>query len=303
LDVPVALLVFNRPEETARVFAEVRAARPRRLLVVADGPRPGHPNDAERCAATRSVTELVDWDCDVERLYADENMGCRDRVASGLDWVFARAEEAIVLEDDCLPHPTFFPFAAAMLERYRDDERVHMIAGTNYFSDPARTDTYFFSRYFAIWGWASWARAWRSYDVTMAGWPRVRADGVLEALFGEPGLAGYLTDAFDLVHRGEVDTWDLQWFYAGVVSHGLSVVPAVNLVSNIGFSGTRVPGSNLGMATHPVSVDTLHHPETFVPDVVYERRLYRERLGPPPKPARARLRDLAARARSLADRS
>jgi hypothetical protein len=258
----------------------VRAARPRRLLVVADGPRADHPTDTERCDATRTVVEQVDWDCEVERLYADSNMGCRDRVSSGLDWVFDRVEQAIVLEDDCLPDPSFFPFAATMLDRYRDDERVHMIAGTNYFSDPAQADAYFFSRYFAIWGWASWSRAWRSYDVTMAGWPQMRADGVLEALYGEPGLAAYLTDAFDVVRAGGVDTWDLQWFYAGVVSHALSIVPGVNLVSNIGFAGTRVAGSNLGMATHPIDIDRLRHPDTFVPDAAYERRLYRERLAP-----------------------
>jgi hypothetical protein len=279
LDTTVALFLFNRPEPTQRVFAAIRDAQPPRLLVVADGPRVDHPDDAALCAAARAVIDAVDWPCLLETHFAERNMGCRSRVSTGLDWVFERSESAILLEDDCLPDASFFPFAEAMLDRYRDDERVQMIGATNYFPDPARDADYFFSRYFPIWGWASWSRAWANNDLNMRDWPAVRDSGALAGLYPEPGMAGYLTDVLDRVHRGEIDTWDLQWFYSCMVNHGLAVVPTVNLVSNIGYEGTRAPGENVGMPTSSLAADHLRHPRVMVPDFAYEGRLYRERLG------------------------
>jgi hypothetical protein len=291
VSVPVAFLVFNRPDETARVLEAIAAARPKRLLVVADGPRAEQPEDAGLVEQVRDVIARgVTWPCSVERLYSDENLGCGKRVRSGLDWVFAEAPEAIVLEDDCLPHPSFFGFCEAMLARYRDDERVHMIAGTNYFSDPGRSESYFFTRYVAIWGWASWARAWQ-HDSAMASWPAAREAGVLEGSFGHQGLARWMRELFDAAYEGRVDTWDIQWVWESLAQHRLAIVPRVNLVSNIGFAGTHGPGgANLGMATADVRPGKLLHPVGMLPDIAYEERLYREFLLPPPTPRRERIR-------------
>ena len=121
LKTPVAFIIFKRPEETQRVFAEIRKVKPAKLLVVADGPRLDRPGEDLQCAAARAIIDRVDWECEVLRNYADTNLGCRDRVSSGLDWVFDTVEEAIIIEDDCLPDPTFFRFAEELLERYRDE--------------------------------------------------------------------------------------------------------------------------------------------------------------------------------------
>ena len=110
LNTPVAFLIFNRPHTTQRVFAEIAKARPPKLLVVADGPRNDRPGEAELCAQTRAIIDQVDWDCEVLTHYADKNMGCKKRIASGIDWVFTQVEEAIILEDDCLPEASFFQF-------------------------------------------------------------------------------------------------------------------------------------------------------------------------------------------------
>jgi hypothetical protein len=115
---PIVFLIFNRPEETARTFAAIRAVRPARLLVVADGPRAGRRGEEELCRRTRSVIDGVDWPCEVLRNFSGANMGCGRRVASGFDWAFAQVEEAIILEDDCLPDPSFFPYCAELLERW-----------------------------------------------------------------------------------------------------------------------------------------------------------------------------------------
>ena len=121
LNTAVAFIIFKRPEETQRVFAEIRKVKPPKLLVVADGSRPDRPGEDLQCAAARAIIDQVDWECEIFRNYADTNLGCRDRISSGLDWVFDTVEEAIIIEDDCLPHPTFFRFAEELLERYRDE--------------------------------------------------------------------------------------------------------------------------------------------------------------------------------------
>ena len=175
LQTPVVLLIFNRPDTTERVFETIRQAKPPKLLVVADGPRADKPGEAEKCAAVRAILDRVDWDCQVIQNYADTNLGCRERVSSGLNWVFETVEEAIILEDDCLPHPTFFRFCEELLERYRHDDRIMTISGNNLqFGRPHTEDGYYFSRYTHIWGWASWRRAWRFYDLEMKAWPELR---------------------------------------------------------------------------------------------------------------------------------
>lgn len=260
LETPVVLLIFNRPDLTARVFEAIAAQQPRRLLVVADGPR----NEAERelCEQTRAVIQ-VDWDCEVETNYADENMGCKMRVSSGLDWAFSRVEEAIILEDDCLPAPDFFIFCAEMLERYRNDKRVMHISGDNFVPLSDSSVDYGFSRYVHVWGWATWRRAWLHYDVTATRWPLEREK--LLASCADKNEVRYWNAAFESVFRGELDTWDYQWGLACWLQSGLAVVPRVNLVSNLGFradathttneSGlANLPAHEFFVEDHPASV-------------------------------------------------
>jgi hypothetical protein len=160
LTTPVAFLIFNRPDTTAKVFEAIRQAKPPKLLVVADGPRPDRPDDIEKCKAARGVVEQVDWDCEVLRNYSDVNLGCKKRVSSGLDWVFNTVEEEIILEDDCLPHPTFFRFCEELLDYYRHDERIMVISGDNFqFGRNCTEYSYYFSRYNHCWGWSTWRRS------------------------------------------------------------------------------------------------------------------------------------------------
>ena len=237
LKTPVAFIIFNRPDTTKRVFAEIAKARPPKLLVIADGPRADRPDDAEKCAAARAIIDGVDWDCEVLTNYSDVNLGCKRRVSSGLDWVFDTVDEAIILEDDCLPHPTFFRFCEEMLEKYRDDERIAMISGDNFQFGRKRTEySYYFSRYTHIWGWASWRRAWRNYDVDMKRWHEIRDSGWLEDLLGSKVSYLYWKYIFENVYNGKIDTWDYQWIFSCWIQGELTVIPNVNLVSNIGFS-------------------------------------------------------------------
>lgn len=250
LTTPVAFIIFNRPDTTERVFAEIANARPPKLLVVGDGPRSTRPGEADRVAATRAIIDKVDWPCEVLTNYSDVNLGCKRRVSSGIDWVFENVEEAIILEDDCLPDSSFFRFCEEMLERYRHDQRIGMISGDNFqFGRRYGGDSYYFSKYVHIWGWATWRDRWRgSYDVYMARWPLVRDNGRLQDLVLDEDEADYWAAIFERVHQGEIDTWDYQWVFANWVEGRLSVLPSVNLISNIGFGVD---------ATHTTSVSPL----------------------------------------------
>jgi hypothetical protein len=234
-DTPVALFIHGRPDTTARVLDAVRKARPKQLLVTADGPREGIPGEAERCRETRALIETVDWDCQVETNYAERNLGLKDRVESGLDWVFSKVDEAIVLEDDCVPDPSFFPFCAELLERYRDDDRVMSIGGTNFqFNRPASDDSYYFSRHSLIWGWATWREAWACHDPEMTAWPELRDRGGLDEILSERLAVAYWSHFLETTYHDR-DTWDRAWQLACWLRGGLHVVPNSNLVTNIGF--------------------------------------------------------------------
>jgi hypothetical protein len=234
LDIPVALFLFNRADPTERVFRRIAEAKPSKLLIIADGPR----NEAERagCRAARKVTEKVDWTCEVRRNYSEENLGCRRRMYSGIDWVFSLCDEAILLEDDCLPHPTFFRFCAELLKRYRDDERVMMISGDNMQLGRRWTgNSYYFSAITHIWGWATWRRAWRHHDAAMSDWPAHRdTDFPGDFVPCEAGRRFY-RKMMDDTYTGKLNAWSLGWMYAAWKLRALTVLPEVNLISNIGY--------------------------------------------------------------------
>lgn len=269
LRTPVAFIIFNRPDTTERVFAEIARAKPPKLLVVADGPRLNRPGEAENCAMTRAIIERVDWDCAILTNYSDVNLGCKTRVSSGIDWVFEQVPEAIILEDDCLPHPSFFRFCEELLDHYREDERIGMISGDNFqFGNKRTNDSYYFSRYNHVWGWASWRRAWKYHDREATAWPMIRDGGWLETLVTNASEQKYWSNVFQAVHDGSIDTWDYQWTLAAWSQGMAAILPNVNLISNIGFGrdATHTHGASIysNMKVEPMDFP-LHHPEIVLP--------------------------------------
>lgn len=277
LKTPVALIIFNRPDNTAKVFEAIRRARPEKLLVAADGPRADRPEDAEKCAAARAIIDSVDWPCEVYKKYSDVNLGCKMGPANGIDWVFEQVEEAIILEDDCVPHQDFFRFCESMLEYYRHDTRVMMVSGTNYLQNlPAMTESYFFSNYYPIWGWATWRRAWKLFDVDIDAWEGFQEKKQLYWLFSHKEIAQYYESMFSLVRKGG-DFWDIQWWFACIFQHGLAIVPRGNLVSNIGEIGTHTETQGdyyVNTQTYPLDVDNIRHPRYVTPDIGLNRLTY-----------------------------
>ena len=238
MNTPVAFIVFNRLEVARRVFARIREARPSRLFVIADGPRPDRPDDLAKVAAVRALIDGgVDWPCDVVRDYSAHNIGCRDRIHSGLGNVFARTEEAIILEDDCLPDPSFFEFCARLLRDHRDTPEVMNIGGTNLAAPQFQNmpESHWFTRHVWIWGWASWRRAWALDDHHMTTWeqrlPTVRRT------FASAWERQYWLSTWEAARRDLVTTnaWDFPWMYSVRSLNGLAILPADNLVENLGF--------------------------------------------------------------------
>jgi hypothetical protein len=235
--VPIAFIIFNRPEVTLRTFSEIAKIKPKKLLVIGDGPRKSVTGEAERVQKTRAIIERVDWNCEVITNYSEVNMGCKRRVSTGLDWVFSQVNEAIILEDDCLPNQSFFMFSQEMLEKYRNCPEIGMISGINFQKGAQRGDAdYYFSKYMHIWGWATWSDRWRKcYDVDMKEWPEFSKSSEYAALTVSAGNGRYWSNIFNRVYRGEIDTWDYQWVFANWLRNRLCIIPNFNLISNIGF--------------------------------------------------------------------
>lgn len=269
-NVPIVLLIFNRPDTTEQVFQTIRQVQPSKLLVVADAPRKGHPTDQERCQLARAITEQVDWNCEVLRDYADTNLGCQQRVASGLDWVFDQVDEAIILEDDCVPHPSFFRFCQELLERYRDDKRVMSISGDNFqFGTHKISESYYFSRYPHCWGWATWKRAWQYNNTQVQFWEEVIKRNLLASILQNPNQEKFWSSRFQSAYEGTLDSWNACWTLACWVQSGLTILPQHNLVSNIGFGEAATNTSkSRSLARMPIAemLFPLIHPEFVIRD-------------------------------------
>lgn len=264
-------IVFSRPDTTGVVFDRIAQMKPKRLLVIADGPRPEREGEAARCQQVRQIATAVTWDCELLTNFSDVNLGSRRRVVSGLDWAFQLVEEAIILEDDVLPDPSFFPFCAEMLERFRGDEKVATIGGFNVAADGIQLPySYCFSELTPLWGWATWRNRWAKYDEHMSTWPEVVSSGMVSDLFYEKTVLRYWQPIFQAMYDGTatVDAWDYQWTYMQLTSRALCVLPSLNLITNIGFGAfathtknqSSAPSVSLGSISFP-----LRHPPAMIP--------------------------------------
>jgi hypothetical protein len=280
LKTPVTFIIFKRPETTERVFEAIRLAKPPKLLVIADGPREDRVGEAEKCTATRAIIDRIDWDCEVLKNYSEVNLGCAKRVSSGLNWVFDQVEEAIILEDDCLPHPTFFRFCEELLERYRYDQRIMSISGNNdHFFQKRTEDSYYFSLYNSCWGWATWRRAWQYYDFEMKLWSEIRAEDFLLDILVNKQAARFWTKIFQSVYDGGLNTWAYRWKFACWIQNGLSIKPTVNLISNIGFgeeaTHTKTRKDNRANLSSEMIAFPLKHPSFVIRDIKAEKFMQR----------------------------
>jgi hypothetical protein len=268
---PVVLIIFRRPDKTLQILEKIRQVKPSKLFVICDAPRPEKPDECEKCEKSRAIIDTIDWDCEVIKNYAETNLGSFRRIPSGLDWVFDQVEEAIILEDDCLPEITFFRFCEELLEYYRNDQRIMAISGDNFQLGNQKTqDSYYFSRYTHSWGWATWKRAWKHFDLEMKAWSKVRDQQLLKLILDSDRDVKYWTSILQDVYDAKIKAWDYRWTFTTWLQNGLTILPNVNLISNIGFgegathtTSTKNPFINL--PTQSMTFP-LKHPEFIIRD-------------------------------------
>ena len=273
---PILFLVFNRPDTTKKVFESIQELKPLYLYIAADGPREGNTNDEVKCSEVITILSNINWPCQVATLYRKKNLGCRQAVSEAITWFFNQVEEGIVIEDDILPDRSFFQFCADMLDRYRHEQGVMHIAGFNLLGKwKDDRQSYHFSYFGTIWGWATWRRSWKFYDVNIKHWgnPKIQ-EKILNTYF--PSL--YRENRkllYDKLYNGEIDTWDYQWTFSRLLQNGLSIIPARNLTINIGFD-SQATHTRFAPEWAPKKIYTLEPPfiyyNSIAPDKNYETK-------------------------------
>lgn len=280
-DVPILLIIYNRPSCTKEVFEAIRKIKPAKLYVAADGAKYNDLKDEKKCKDVRHIIEGVDWQCDVKKLYRTFNLGCFEAVSGAINWFFSEEEMGIILEDDCLPSADFYPFCSQMLYRYYNNEKVISINGSNLGYSLKNGDSYTFSRFMNMWGWATWGNRASKIDYNLSDWEsyknklyRVYQWIRKNRLDIDAGWFQHWVNNFNYITNKEVNTWDWQWIYYQLKHHKLSVVPAVNMVTNIGFNNqaTHTKGSAKPAAEIPTGKlgFPIKHPQILEADLFYE---------------------------------
>ena len=235
--IPILLIIWKRPKVTLKLLQVLKKLKPSNIYIACDGPKQNDYENIEKVKLTRELVEKeINWTKDIKTLYSDINLGCKYGVSKAITWFFENESEGIILEDDCIPHLDFFVYCENLLHKFKDDERVWCISGSNHLGKSIGKSSYFFSRYNHCWGWASWRRCWEKYDVEMSLWPEYEASKLLESNFPDKKEYSYWKSFFNKFYNdGCSNTWDYQWFFCSLINQGLTAIPNQNLIDNIGF--------------------------------------------------------------------
>ena len=284
--IPVVVIVFNRIALAEKMLHCLERLCPRQLFIISDGARASVPEEREKVEKVRALFEHVSWSCEVHRNYADKNMGCDDRIPSGLDWVFDQVKWAVILEDDCIPSPQFFRYAEDMLEKYQDESKVMMISGSNPVQRYETAYSCFFTARVYTWGWATWRRAWKYYCGNDSAWKKIQRDGTFSRIYALR-TRYYVKKELNYYFKRGKCPWDYLWWISCMNVGGLCAVPRVNLITNEGFgteaTHTQIQGSYKG-ETYLLEFP-LVYPDRVARDRNYDR--YDSGLNPPWKLVKA----------------
>lgn len=278
---PILLLIFNRMSTTVRVFEKIKEQKPKYLFIASDGSRDGKENEqAEVQRIRKYVLDQIDWECEVKTLFRDQNLGCGVAPYTAITWFFEHVEKGIILEDDCLPLPGFFEFCEEMLNYYKDDERIYEISGHNLQAGNVRGDgSYYFSNYGGIWGWATWARAWKNYDYYMSDLDKFVSSKTINRILPDKKEQEFWLNAF-IKAKKLGSWWDYQWLLTIWNNNGVCIVPNGNLVINIGFDGESTHTVNKPTwyekaTSMPYSNTKIIHPQKFTVSQIADRFQFR----------------------------
>jgi len=274
--VAVLFMIFNRPKTTQVVFEAIRLAKPTRLYITADGPRENRIGEKELCEQTRKIVQNVDWPCEVKTLFRKNNLGCGKAVSHAISWFFENEEMGIILEDDCLPHQSFFKYCEELLEKYKNNDRIGIISGNNLQKKRKMGGfSYYFSDFANIWGWATWARSWNDFKLNVN---ELEENLVLNEIikrFPKKKFNSYWIEIYEKMKKNEIDSWAYPFYFSQIAKDRVFINPNVNLVSNIGFGDnathtTSYLGENIPVQAmkfplkHPRKILTSHKADKLV---------------------------------------
>jgi hypothetical protein len=278
-EIPILFLTFNRLSLTIQTFNQIRKVKPAKLYISSDGPR--DKIESSKVNDVRSYIESqIDWDCKLIKIYHKENLGCKLAVSEAIKTFYDNEEMGIVLEDDCFPSLSFFYYCEELLYFYQDDTRIYSISGYNqqniWFPESTEGD-YFFSKLGNCWGWASWRRCWKDYDIDISDFNEfVYQNGFKNSLGMKLGKIKEKMIRDGVINQ-KVDSWALQWGYLRHKNSGLTCIPRRSLVKNIGFgdAATHTKEDN----PHNVDVHDINFPmrknSFFVGDESYDELMFR----------------------------
>jgi hypothetical protein len=236
MKIPVTIIIFNRPENTKRLFESLNIYKPETLFVISDGPRKNFEDDREKVIQSRKIFEKIDWKCEVYFNNSESNLGCRERIITGLNWVFGQVEKTIILEDDCIPSEEFFIFMELMLNKYQTNKDISSVCGTNFLPDWSETkDSYLYSKYCHVWGWGTWKDRWEKIDFNLDKLHKIKKTKFLKNYLGSFRAYLYWHWILNNVKKKKIDSWAYIWNFTNFINNSLSIIPAINLLSNIGI--------------------------------------------------------------------
>lgn len=275
---PILYIIFNRLDTVKQTFPQIRKQQPRQLFIAADGPRITRVGEAEKCAAVREwVMGQIDWQCDVQTLFRDENLGCGTAVYGALKWFFENVEYGIILEDDCLPNKSFFSYCQELLIKYNGNKNIGMISGRNScntsFINPEYS--YSFTTGGGIWGWATWKNIFEKYNPFSDFYEKTDLALEITKFTKDKQESEFIVKQAAIAMK-QKDTWDYQWGVYLKYNHLLAVTPKVNLIHNIGFSADSTHFT--GNESPDISNDTelefpLTHPDKIKANYVLSQKM------------------------------
>lgn len=280
--VPVLIIGFNRSDTFQKVFDQVKKVKPQKLYLAVDGPRNDVPTDKENCMKVCDIAKQVDWECDIHTLFRKKNVGCGRGPSEAITWAFETCgDRLIILEDDCVPVDSFFPFCEELLERYRDDERVWLISANCYYKveNGFKDSDYMFSNFAHTHGWATWKRCWNHFDIEMSDFPAfIAKGGAYNAMPFEEAAELWnwkYQKVYDNIEIERTHSWDSQWGYARLKNRGLGIVPSVHLIQYVGEYGTHFHGdAKLNIINSGEMPQKIRHPQFILPEIEYEREYF-----------------------------
>ena len=262
--IPILLIIFKRLDTTKKVFEKIRKIQPQKLYIAADAARQEFPDEQKACEHVRKyVLDSIDWDCDVKTLFRSENLGCGRAVSTAVTWLFQNEDQGIILEDDCVPSLSFFPYVENLLDRYKNDKRVWQISGHNTMGiNPQKNGwSYSFTAIEACWGWATWKNRWENfaYDISHENKSVLKKN----PYFKKKYRRDYWFPLFNGMSSEVRDIWDYQWTYRILLNNGFCAIPSFNLIENVGFGEDSTHftiGCNKDFRVKSYEIEQVLHP-------------------------------------------